>query len=101
MAAVRLSPVAIEDLEQLIDSHGLPDDAKGRVRRSLRALERFPRIGRELEGRWAGLRFIIGPWPWMLIVYEYDPAGDDVSVIAVHDGRSSSSATARRVNPQA
>src|ERR671923_136770 len=63
-------------------------------------LERFPRAGRELTGRWHGTRFLIGPWPWMILVYIHDDADDAVFVVAVHDGRASSSAAAARVNAE-
>jgi hypothetical protein len=59
----------------------------------LRILERFPPAGRALTGRWEDTRFLIGPWPWMIIVYVHDEADDVVYVVAVHDGRSAPSAT--------
>ena len=49
MAEVRLSRHAVEDLDALIASHGLPADTRTRFARSLRALEQFPLIGRELD----------------------------------------------------
>ncbi|MGI8461929.1 MAG: type II toxin-antitoxin system RelE/ParE family toxin [Solirubrobacterales bacterium] len=94
MARVEISPEAVEDLDRLIGSHGLPSDTRLRVARSLRALELFPRVGVELGGRWSGHRFVIGPWPWLIIVYELLEASDLVSVVAIHDGRSASSAAA-------
>jgi plasmid stabilization system protein ParE len=93
VAEVRLSAVAVEDLDRMILTHSLPADTRARVQRSLRALERFPRLGRELEGRWRPFRFIIGPWRWLLIVYVYDDLQDVVLVVAIHDARSSSAAT--------
>lgn len=70
-----------------------PPDTRERVRRSLRPLEQFPRIGRQLEGRWKPLRFIFGPWRWMPILYSYEESDDLVLVVAFQDARSSSSAT--------
>jgi plasmid stabilization system protein ParE len=93
---VVVTPRAVEDLRGLVGGLGLPPDALHRVQRSLRILERFPRAGRELSGRWEGTRFLIGPWPWMILVYVHDEADDAVFVVAVHDGRGSSSATAER-----
>lgn len=93
MADVRLSELAVEDLDNLVVSHGLPDDTRSRVARSLRALERFPLIGRGLEGRWSGTRLLIGPWPWMLIVYSYAEESDLVTVLSIHDARMSTAAT--------
>jgi hypothetical protein len=96
VAKVEVSRIAVEDLDRLIASHGLPADTGARVRRSLTALESFPRIGRELEGRWRGFRFVIGPWPWLLAVYAYAPERDAVTVVGFHDARASSAATAAR-----
>lgn len=88
MAQVELTAVAIEDLQALIRFLSLPDDTKERVRRSLAVLERLPRLGPELTGRWTGLRFLLGPWRWMLLVYRYDVEGDRIVVITVQDARS-------------
>ncbi len=93
MAEVRLSVLAVEDLDRLILTHSLPDDTRVRVKRSLRALERFPRLGRELEGRWRPFRFILGPWRWLLILYVYDEPRDIVLIASIQDARSSSAAT--------
>ncbi len=78
----------------MIITHSLPPNTRERVRRSLRPLEQFPRIGRHLEGRWEPLRFILGPWRWMLILYSYEEPGDLVLVVAFQDARSSAAATA-------
>ena len=94
MSKVRLSSDAVEDLDRMIMTHSLPPDTRERVRRSLRVLEQFPRIGRQLEGRWAPLRFILGPWRWMLILYSYEEPDDLVLVVAFQDARSSAAATA-------
>jgi plasmid stabilization system protein ParE len=89
VARVELSEAALEDLERLVRTHSLPADTKERLRRSLRPLERFPRLGPELEGRWSGLRFVLGPWRWMLVVYAYLELDDRVVVVTIQDGRSS------------
>jgi hypothetical protein len=88
-----VSAVAIEDLDRMILTHSLPGDTRARVKRSLRVLERFPRLGRELEGRWEPFRFILGPWRWLLVVYFYDEQEDVVLVATIQDARSSSAAT--------
>ncbi len=93
MADVRLSATAVEDLRRLIFTHSLPPDTPVRVARSLRALERFPRLGRQLEGRWSQFRLVLGPWRWLLIVYSYDEQEDVVFVVTMQDARSSTSAT--------
>ena len=89
MAKVELSATAVEDLDRLIRSHSLPADTRERLRRSLRHLERFPLIGPQLDGRWEGLRFVLGPWRWMILVYVYFESEDRVVVLTIQDGRSS------------
>lgn len=93
MARVELTHVAIEDLDRLIAALSLPTDTRARVRTSLGALSRFPLLGPELEGRWEGMRFLLGPWRWMLLVYEYRPDEDRVVVVTIQDARSSSAAS--------
>jgi plasmid stabilization system protein ParE len=93
LSEVRLSSDAVKDLERMIITHSLPPDTRERVRRSLRLLEQFPRIGRQLEGLWKPLRFILGPWRWMLILYSYEEPDALVLVVAFQDARSSFSAT--------
>jgi hypothetical protein len=51
------------------------------VARRLRALGRFPNLGPALGGRWEGTRYVLGPWPWLPIVYEYDERADVVTVM--------------------
>lgn len=77
----------------MIITHSLPANTKTRLRRSLRILERFPHIGRQLEGRWHPMRFILGPWRWMLIIYHYEKTSNLVLVLTIQDARSSSAAT--------
>jgi plasmid stabilization system protein ParE len=93
VARVELSLTAVEGLDRMIVTHSLPADTRARVQRSLRKLERFPSIGRELDERWASLRFIVGPWRWLVIVYAYEESADRVLVVAVQDARSSSAVT--------
>lgn len=94
MARVELAAVAVEDLDRLIAVLSLPTDTRRRVARSLRTLENFPLLGTELGGRWSGMRFLLGPWRWMLIVYEYTEADDRAVVVTIQDARSSHAATA-------
>ncbi len=93
MAHVELARAAVEDLDRLIAALSLPADTRERVRSTLRPLVEFPRIGAELTEHWEGLRFIVGPWRWMLLVYEYHEADDRVVVVTIQDARSSSAAT--------
>jgi plasmid stabilization system protein ParE len=93
VARVELAHVAIEDLDRLIAALTLPADTRDRVRRSLEPLAEFPRLGPELTGRWHGTRFVLGPWRWMLLVYEYSESEDRVVVLTIQDARSSSAAS--------
>ena len=93
MTRVEISAAAREDIERLIASHSLPGDTKERLGRSLRQLERFPRLGAELEGRWSGFRFVLGPWRWLIVVYAYLEEDDRVVVVTIQDGRASAAAT--------
>lgn len=93
MAQVRLAAVAVEDLRELVLTHELPPDTPQRVVRRLRALGRFPEIGPALHGRWAGTRYLLGPWSWLVIVYEYNAAADTVTVLTMQDARRAQSPT--------
>lgn len=95
MALVAISAAAAEDIERLEVTHRLPPDTNERIRRSLRTLGQFPRLGTRLEsGGWEGFRFVLGPWRWMVIVYDYYEDDDLVVVATVQDGRSSTAAGA-------
>jgi plasmid stabilization system protein ParE len=94
VAAVELTVTAVEDLDRLLAVLSLPTDTRDRVSRGLRVLERLPRLGPELHGRWTGLRFLLGPWRWMIIVYRYEEEDDRVIVLTVQDARSAASPTA-------
>jgi len=96
LTVVELSEAAAEDLARLIHTHSLPEGTKDRVARSLRPLAQFPRMGAELSGRWAGFRFRLGPWRWMILVYVYFEAEDRVVVVTIQDGRSCRSPTSER-----
>jgi plasmid stabilization system protein ParE len=96
VARVEWSVVGARSLERLIRTHSLPPDTVERVRRSLRPLAQFPRLGPMLQTQGTELRFVVGPWRWMIVVYAYFPDEDRVVVVAVENGRSSTSATAGR-----
>lgn len=93
MARVELARAAVEDLDRLVAVLSLPADTRDRIRRSLAPLTDFPRLGPELTGRWQGARFVLGPWRWMLLIYEYLEDQDRVVVLTIQDARSSSAAT--------
>lgn len=96
MARVEFARTALDELDLLCLTFSLPSDTRARVARSLRSLERFPRLGPPLPGRWDGLRFVLGPWRWMLLVYEYLDAEDLVVVVSVQDVRSSEAISIHR-----
>jgi hypothetical protein len=94
VALVIVTPQARLDVDEAIAALGLPDDTWSRVARSLRVLETFPLAGAGLVGRWAPTRFVLGPWPWMILLYRYEESSDQAYVVAMHDGRSATSVTA-------
>ena len=96
MPRVIVTPRAVADLAELVEILGLPPNALRRVQTSLRILERFPLAGRALTGAWKGTRFLIGPWPWLILIYLHDEHDDIVYLVAAHDGRGSSAATDAR-----
>jgi hypothetical protein len=96
VAPVLIAPSASEDLNRLIISRNLPGNTRARVKARLRQLADFPQGGSELDGRWKGFRFVLGPWRWMLIVYMFDEEADQVSVVTIQDTRSASAATSER-----
>lgn len=95
MAEIGLTAEALEDLDRLIVTHSLPADTRGRVKRSLDTLKRFPRSGRELEAPWSPVRVVLGPWPWLLILYLYEEKNDTVIVLGFQDARSYQAVTSR------
>jgi hypothetical protein len=92
VARVELALAAVEDLDTLIRTHSLPPDTRARVARSLHGLQHYPHMGHALSGRWEGLRFVLGPWRWMLLVYVFIEPEDRVVVVTVQDARSSAAA---------
>lgn len=94
MAQVIVTPRAQRDVDEAISALNLPDDAWARIARSLRTLEAFPLAGAELGGRWTPTRFVLGPWPWMILLYSYEESSNRIYVVGMHDGRSATSATA-------
>jgi hypothetical protein len=95
MATIVVAETAQADLSAMILTLSLPTSARDRVKAALGPLAEFPLLGPALTGRWQGLRFLLGPWPWMLLVYEYDETTDQVSVVTIQDVRSAGAATSR------
>ena len=93
MPRVVVAQRARMDLAELILTRSLPADTASRVRASIEPLASFPQIGKLLTGRWRGFRLIVGPWPWMLIIYLFDEPANTVAIVAIHDAREASSVT--------
>lgn len=96
MALVEFSRTAVTHLDHLIDSRSLPGDTRSRVVGASRHLEHFPESGAVLEGKLARYRFVLGPWSWMLIIYEYFADDDLVVITGIEDSREADAATADR-----
>jgi ParE toxin of type II toxin-antitoxin system, parDE len=90
VAGVVVCPAAVEDLAELIRANSLASTTQERIIRSLRPLAEFPLLGAELGNHWQGLRFVPGPWHWLIVVYAYDKERDEVAVVTFQDGRSAS-----------
>lgn len=95
MVTVVVTEAAQADLDRLIRTHALPPSTLERARASIEPLRTYPLLGRALLGRWASFRVVLGPWPWMLIVYMYDEAIDRVAVVTIQDSRSARAATSQ------
>jgi hypothetical protein len=52
-----------------------------------------PNSGRDLSAPYTPVQWILGPWGWMIIVFEHHPDTDVVYVLAIEDGRSSTAVT--------
>jgi plasmid stabilization system protein ParE len=92
------SEQAIASLDQVILSHSLPSDTRARIEHSAQVLKRFPRFGPELStlADGAELRFLVGPWPWLLIVYLYIADENRAVVVSIEDGRAASTTITRQ-----
>ena len=90
MAKLEWSEDALLGLDRLRLTHTLPADTRERVEATAAPLARFPRLGPELEvlPDGAELRFLIGPWPWLVIVYVYFEAENRVVIVSAEDGRA-------------
>ena len=96
MARVVVTQSAARDLRDLVRTHRLPENTIERVKRSIRPLADFPELGAELGGTFAPRRFLLGPWRWMIVIYMFYPERDLVAILAIADGRTSTSPTAHR-----
>jgi len=91
VASVLVTPRARRNIQSLIATHSLPDSTQRRIRESLAQLRQFPLVGAVLPGRTPALRYVLGPWRWMIIVYRYYEDADQVWIVSVQDGRSARS----------
>ena len=96
MAQVVVALRAQANLRAMIRTHSLPATTQERLRVAIAPLAEFPQLGAELHGPWKHLRFVLGPWPWMLIVYRWDEEADTMVVVTIQDARSSRAATLDR-----
>jgi plasmid stabilization system protein ParE len=96
VAQIIVTPRARRDVDEAIPNLHLPDDTWSRIARSLKVLETFPEAGPQLTGRRASIRFILGPWSWMILLYRYEESSDRAYLVAMHDARTATSATATR-----
>ena len=96
MTRLVVTEAAARSLAELIESHSLPVDTKDRIRRTLAPLEQFPLFGPAIDSASPGLRFLLGPWRWLVIVYSYRKADDTVAILAFEDGRSAHSSKGDR-----
>lgn len=88
MAHVEVAPSASHALDLMIGELDLPSDTRERVKQRLIQLRTFPESApAKREGRWAGYRALMGPWPWMILVYRFTEADDLVRVVAIIDSR--------------
>ena len=90
MGRVVVSADARRDLGAIISSHHLPADARTRVQQCLVPLATYPLIGPVLRGTY---RYVLGPWPWMLLVYRVDRHRDTIVVVTIEDARHPGDAT--------
>jgi hypothetical protein len=61
-----------------------------------RTLHQFPLLGAATPRIGPELRFVLGPWRWMIVIYRYFPEAHEVRIISVQDGRSARSLTGGR-----
>ena len=100
MASLEVAPRARHNLEQLIRTHSLPESTVRRLATSVEPLAAFPLMGSPLTGRWSGYRYLLGPWRWMIVVYEYHEASDVVAIVTIQDSRSANAATSSQGEPR-
>jgi plasmid stabilization system protein ParE len=97
MARLAWTESAVAQLERLVLTHSLPANTRERTEASVGLLAQFPQLGCEIGERGGTtLSFVLGPWPWMVLVYTYLEGDDLALVVAVEDGRSARSSITGR-----
>ena len=88
MTHLIVSARAREDLARLLFTHRLPANTRRRVLESIDHLAFAPFAGPALPGHLEGNRYVVGPWPWMVIVYRYWESPDAVVILRIYDSRT-------------
>ena len=90
MPRVGFSKQALLSLDRLIESRSLPPNTRSRVAAAVRHLSDFPRAGSPLPALdgLQGLRVVVGPWDWMLVIYEWIEEDDLAAIIVIEDSRA-------------
>lgn len=96
MTEIRVSDAAWSSLEHLAESRSLPSGAKERALEIAEHLGQYPQMGSPLPHAHHDLRYLLGPWPRMILVYAYSTDEDVVTLIGVEDSRQADAVTARR-----
>lgn len=96
MARVAVPRHVRGQLRHLVASRSLPSTTYRRVNELLGHLGTYPQLGSPLGGARPGHRYIVGPRPWLLIIYRYDEPLDQVNVVAIQDTRTAGAWTGKR-----
>lgn len=101
MIRLEWSEQALLGLDRLRLTHNLPPDTRERVESSAAPLARFPRFGPELRALpdRGELRFLIGPWPWLVVVYVHLESEGRVVLVSIEDGRAAAASIAEQRRP--
>lgn len=89
MTRAELSELARQDLDYLIRTRELPEEATfARVEAALAVLRAHPEAGQLVGGRYPGARAMGVAWGWLRFVYQYVEAEDLVAVSTFYDART-------------
>lgn len=79
---------ALVGLRRLAATGDLPADTLERVARACLLLADFPQMGRSLGRRDGDVRVLVGPWDWLLVIYEWFSDAELVVIVGIHDARA-------------